>query len=136
MPLRTPDEFVAGMKARGPMDIWFHGEKIKDVLTHPALKPSLETIKRIYELAHHPKFKDLLTVKSHLTGEICNLYVAPLTSRDDAIQKTRVARALAEGFSQALNLTLVSGELTPQERAQAATIRNQVYASAGWNARV
>ncbi|MFH1312760.1 MAG: 4-hydroxyphenylacetate 3-hydroxylase N-terminal domain-containing protein [Candidatus Eisenbacteria bacterium] len=96
MPLRTPDDFVASMKARKPMDVWFRGEKIKDVLTHPALKPSLETIKRIYELAGHPKFKELLTTKSHLTGEVCNFYTAPLMSRDDAIQKTKLARALGE----------------------------------------
>jgi 4-hydroxybutyryl-CoA dehydratase/vinylacetyl-CoA-Delta-isomerase len=96
MALRTPEEYVAGIKARKPMDVWFRGEKIKDVLTHPALRPSLATIKRIYELSHHPKFKDLLTTRSHLTGEICNFYTAPLMSRDDAIQKTRVARALAE----------------------------------------
>ena len=99
MGLRTPDEYIAGIKARKPMDVWFRGEKIKDVLTHPALRPSLHTIKRIYELADHPKFKDLLTTKSHLTGEICNFYTAPLMSRDDAIQKTRVARALAEVMS-------------------------------------
>jgi 4-hydroxybutyryl-CoA dehydratase/vinylacetyl-CoA-Delta-isomerase len=96
MPLKTPDEYVASIKARKPMDIWFRGEKIKDPLKHPALRPSVATIKRIYELAHHPKFKDLLTTKSHLTGEVCNFYTAPLMSRDDAMQKSRLARALAE----------------------------------------
>lgn len=96
MPLRTPDEYVASIKARKPMNIWFRGEKIKDPLKHAAIRPSLETIKRIYELARHPKFKDLLTIKSHLTGKVCNFYTTPLMSREHAIQKTRLARAMGE----------------------------------------
>jgi 4-hydroxybutyryl-CoA dehydratase/vinylacetyl-CoA-Delta-isomerase len=96
MALRTPEEYVASIKARKPMNVWSRGEKMKDPLKHPALKPSLETIKRIYELAHHPKFKELLTTKSHLTGNVCNFYTSPLMSREDAMQKTRLARAMGE----------------------------------------
>jgi 4-hydroxybutyryl-CoA dehydratase/vinylacetyl-CoA-Delta-isomerase len=96
MPLKTPEEYVASIRSRKPMNIWFRGEKMKDPLEHPALRPSLATIKRIYELAHHPKFKDLLTIKSHLTGKVCNFYTSPLMKREDAIQKTRLARAMGE----------------------------------------
>jgi lipoate-protein ligase A len=46
-----------------------------------------------------------------------------------------VARALAEGFAQALNLTLVPGQLSPPERALSAEIRARVYANPDWNAR-
>jgi 4-hydroxybutyryl-CoA dehydratase/vinylacetyl-CoA-Delta-isomerase len=96
MPLKTPEEYVASIRARKPMKIWFRGEKIKDPIKHPALRSSVETIKRIYELAHHPKFKELLTIKSHLTGNLCNFYTSPLTKQEDAIQKTRLARSIAE----------------------------------------
>lgn len=47
-----------------------------------------------------------------------------------------VAQALAEGFAQALNLTLVPGELTPQERARADLIRAKAYANPDWTARI
>jgi lipoate-protein ligase A len=47
----------------------------------------------------------------------------------------RVARSLAEGFAQALNLTLVPGELSPQERALSEEIREKVYADPEWTAR-
>jgi 4-hydroxybutyryl-CoA dehydratase/vinylacetyl-CoA-Delta-isomerase len=96
MPLKTPEEYIESIKARKPMDIYFRGEKMEDPLTHPALQPSLRTITRIYELAHHPRFKDLLTTVSPITGKVCNFYTCPLTKQEDAIQKTRVARALAE----------------------------------------
>lgn len=48
----------------------------------------------------------------------------------------RVAQALAEGFAQALNLTLAPGELGPQERALSAEIRDRVYANPAWTARL
>jgi len=96
MPLKTPEEYIASITARKPMEIWFRGEKVASPFDLPVLGPSIETIKRIYELAFHPKFSEMLTTKSHLTGEVCNIYTAPLMSRDDAIQKVRVARSLAE----------------------------------------
>jgi lipoate-protein ligase A len=51
-----------------------------------------------------------------------------------AVPFDRVAQALIVGFGEALNLTLVSGELTPQERAQAIDLR-QVYTDPGWTTR-
>ena len=48
----------------------------------------------------------------------------------------QVAQALAEGFAEALNLTLVPGELSPQERALSVEIRERVYAAPDWSARL
>lgn len=48
----------------------------------------------------------------------------------------RVARDLAAGFAQALNLILVPGELTPQERQLVAKFRKTIYDFSGWTARL
>jgi len=48
----------------------------------------------------------------------------------------KVAKALAQGFAEALNLTLVPGELSPHERALSAEIRERVYAAPDWTARL
>ena len=96
MPLKTPEEYVRSIKARKPMDVWFRGKKMTDIVDDPVLRPSLETMKKMYELTRHPKFKDLLTTKSHLTGNICNFYTSPLMSQEDAMRKTRLARAMGE----------------------------------------
>jgi lipoate-protein ligase A len=47
----------------------------------------------------------------------------------------QVAEVLAEGFAQALNLTLLPGELSAHERALAAELRRSRYAAPGWTAR-
>ena len=46
------------------------------------------------------------------------------------------AQALAQGFSEKLNLTLDETELTAGEMAAAAQLRAEKYASAAWNGKV
>jgi lipoate-protein ligase A len=53
-----------------------------------------------------------------------------------ALPFCQVAQALAGGFAQALNLTLVPGELTAYERALAADLSPSRYAASAWTARV
>lgn len=53
-----------------------------------------------------------------------------------ALPFAQVAEALAVGFAQALNLTLLPAELTPHERALAADLRHTIYADPGWTARL
>jgi lipoate-protein ligase A len=53
-----------------------------------------------------------------------------------AIPFDRVARELAAGFAQALNLILVPGELTSHERHLVARLRKAVYACPDWTTRL
>jgi lipoate-protein ligase A len=48
----------------------------------------------------------------------------------------RVARDLAAGFAQALNLNLVPGRLTSHERLLVAKLRETIYACPDWTARL
>jgi len=96
MALLTVDEYIATIRRRKSMEIWFRGEKFEDPTTYPALAASFNAMCKVYELARHPEFSKLLTVYSPLVDERVNLYTAPLYSHEDAMQKTRMARALAE----------------------------------------
>jgi len=49
-----------------------------------------------------------------------------------AISFNEAARALADGFAQALNLELVPGELSPDELARTEVLRAEKYAADGW----
>jgi lipoate-protein ligase A len=48
----------------------------------------------------------------------------------------QAARAMAEGFASALNLTLTPGELTERERAWVEELRREKYASDAWTHRI
>lgn len=96
MALMTKEQYQESIRNRKPMEVWFLGEKIEDLTTYPPLAGSFNAISKIYELQHDPSWKSLITTKSHLNGEEVSIYNAPLRSQEDANQKTRAARALAE----------------------------------------
>lgn len=96
MALMTKEKFQESIRKRKPMNIWFLGEKVTDVTTFPPLAASFAAISKVYELANDPSWRDLLTTKSHITGEPVSIYNAPLQSAEQANNKTRAARALAE----------------------------------------
>ena len=53
MPARTGAEYIANMKENGP-EVYLHGERVKDVTTHPALRGGIETLARMYDMQHDP----------------------------------------------------------------------------------
>ncbi|MEA3215932.1 MAG: 4-hydroxyphenylacetate 3-monooxygenase, partial [Acidimicrobiia bacterium] len=44
--------------------VYFHGERVKDVTTHPAFRNSARSIARLYDALHDPKLQDVLTVET------------------------------------------------------------------------
>ncbi len=54
---------------------------------------------KIYELAQMEEYKDLMTVKSHLTGEIINRFTHIHQSIDDLIKKVKMQRLLGQKTS-------------------------------------
>jgi 4-hydroxybutyryl-CoA dehydratase/vinylacetyl-CoA-Delta-isomerase len=94
MPLKTPEEYLESIKR--PVSLYMFGEKIKDFWNHPIIKPSINTVMKIYELAQLEEFKDLMTAKSHLTGEIINRFTHIHQSKEDLIKKVKMQRLLGQ----------------------------------------
>ncbi|MFX1308420.1 MAG: 4-hydroxyphenylacetate 3-hydroxylase family protein [Promethearchaeota archaeon] len=94
MPLKTPEEYLESIKR--PVNLYLFGEKIKDFWNHPIIKPSINTIMKIYELAQREEYKDIMTTKSHLTGEIINRFTHIHQSVDDLINKVKMQRLLGQ----------------------------------------
>ena len=68
MPLKTPEEYLESIKR--DLNLYMFGEKVNEFWKHPIIKPSINTVMKIYELAQIEEYKDLMTVKSHLTGVV------------------------------------------------------------------
>ncbi|MFX1499174.1 MAG: 4-hydroxyphenylacetate 3-hydroxylase N-terminal domain-containing protein, partial [Promethearchaeota archaeon] len=85
MTLKTPQEYLKSIKR--PVNLYLFGEKITEFWNHPIIKPSINTVMKIYELAQNEKYKDLMTAKSHLTGEIINRFTHIHQSKEDLIKK-------------------------------------------------
>ena len=94
MPLKTPKEYLESIKR--PVNLYMFGEKVKEFWNHPIIKPSINTVMKIYELAQVEEYKDLMTAKSHLTGETINRFTHIHQSIEDLIKKVQMQRLLGQ----------------------------------------
>ncbi len=94
MPLKTPEEYLESIKR--PVNLFMFGEKVEEFWNHPIIKPSINTVMKIYELAQIEEYKDLMTANSHLTGEIINRFTHIHQSTEDLIKKVKMQRLLGQ----------------------------------------
>ncbi|MFX0020954.1 MAG: 4-hydroxyphenylacetate 3-hydroxylase family protein [Candidatus Hermodarchaeota archaeon] len=94
MPLKTPEQYLESIKR--PVNLYLFGEKVKEFWNHPIIKPSINTVMKIYELAQKEEFRDVMTTNSHLTGEIINRFTHIHQSTDDLIKKVKMQRLLGQ----------------------------------------
>jgi len=82
MPARTGAQYMAGLKENQP-EVYLHGERVKDVTTHPALRNAVGTIARLYDLQHDPALRGEMTYDSPTTGDRVGLsFIVPRTPED------------------------------------------------------
>ena len=94
MPLKTPEEYFESIKKS--VNLYMFGEKVKEFWNHPIIKPSINTVMKIYELAQLDEYKDIMTTKSHLTGNLINRFTHIHQSVDDLIKKVQMLRLLGQ----------------------------------------
>ncbi len=94
MTLKTPEQYLESIKR--PVNLYIFGEKVKEFWNHPIIRPSINTVMKIYELAQMDEYKDLMTATSHLTGETINRFTHIHQSVDDLIKKVKMQRLLGQ----------------------------------------
>jgi aromatic ring hydroxylase len=93
MGLKTKLEYIDSLRRQKPA-IYIYGEQVEDRTKHPALRPVIESVGLTYEFAHHPKYRELATAKSHLTSEVISRFNHIHQSNDDLLKKLQLTRAL------------------------------------------
>jgi aromatic ring hydroxylase len=88
MALRTPQEYKASLQDERV--IYYKGERVKDVTTHPALRVAVQHASIDYQMAEDPQYRDLAVVRDPETGaEISRYYHLPRHS-DDLLQRSQL----------------------------------------------
>ncbi len=90
--IRTGAEYRDSI--RGTRDVFINGEKVADVTTHPMFKPLVDIRARIYDMAHDPKTRDVMTVTQN--GEVNAIGNALPYTQDDWWAKRRATDAVME----------------------------------------
>ncbi|WP_163537426.1 4-hydroxyphenylacetate 3-monooxygenase, oxygenase component [Gracilibacillus sp. YIM 98692] len=82
MPAITGKEYMDRLKNR-EIDLWHNGEKVKDILEHPAFKGVIKSQASLYDRQHDEDIKDVMTYSSPLTGDaVGTSYLQPKTIED------------------------------------------------------
>ncbi len=81
MGLITPEQYKESLK--DGRVVYYEGEKVADVTTHPALKVCVESAALDYEIAEMPEYRDLAVAHHPKTGEpISRYYYTPQNAED------------------------------------------------------
>ncbi len=92
MPARTGAQFLKGL--RGPREVWVGGERVKDVVDHPALTGAAHALAEVFDLQH--AHADVCLAPDPETGEpIAVSHLAP-KSREDLARRGKALRQVSE----------------------------------------
>ncbi len=61
-------DFIKNLEA----NVYINGEKVTDLMSHPVTKTAVDATAKMYELALEPEYEQVMTAKSHLSGEKIN----------------------------------------------------------------
>ncbi|MBP8987285.1 MAG: 4-hydroxybutyryl-CoA dehydratase, partial [Spirochaetes bacterium] len=93
MPLKTPSDYIESIRSLNRI-IYMFGQKIDNTVDHPIIKPSLNAVAMTYALAQKDEYNDIMTAKSHITGNIINRFTHIHQSIDDLVKKSKMGRLL------------------------------------------
>lgn len=93
--MKTADQYLDSLR-KLKLKVYFFGEKIENPVDYPLTKPSQNSVALTYALAHDPKYADLMTAKSHLTGERINRFTHIPQNSEDLVKKVKMLRLLGQ----------------------------------------
>ena len=85
--IRTGAEYLDSI--RDGREVWIDGQRVEDVATHPAFQPIVEVRARIYDMAHEPETRDVMSYVDPGTGERCAVGSKLPTTKEDWTAKRR-----------------------------------------------
>jgi len=76
------EEYIESL--RDGRTVFLHGERVKDVTTHPAFRNSVRSVARMYDALHDPATRDVLTTETDTGsgGRTHKFYKVPRSSQD------------------------------------------------------
>ncbi|MBU2548655.1 MAG: 4-hydroxyphenylacetate 3-hydroxylase family protein [Proteobacteria bacterium] len=95
MPLKTGAQYLDSLRQLD-LQVYLFGEKIDDIVDHPIIRPSINSVAKTYELAGDDRHADLMTARSNLSGEPVNRFCHLHQSTDDLVRKVRMQRLLGQ----------------------------------------
>ncbi len=93
MAMKTPQEYIKSLRQLD-LVVYMFGKKLDDVVDDPIIRPSLNAVAMTYSMAKDPRFEDIMTATSHITGKKINRFTHIHQSADDLVKKSKMGRLL------------------------------------------
>ncbi len=128
MPARSGAQYLEGL--RGPREVWFDGERVRDVTAHPILGRPARTLAELYDLQCAADQRERLTYPSPTTGQPVSLaFIQPRTV-DDLVHRRVMFKTWADHHGGVLGRTpTISTPSSPASRPPARTSRRMVLST-------
>lgn len=92
-PIVTGDDYVESLRGRD-VDVYLFGERIDQPVDHPIIRPSINALKRTYDLAIEDP--ELATAHSELISAPVNRFLHIVGSPQDLVMKNKMQRRLGQ----------------------------------------
>jgi 4-hydroxybutyryl-CoA dehydratase/vinylacetyl-CoA-Delta-isomerase len=96
--MKTAEQYEKSLREL-KFKVYLQGELVTNVVDHPIIRPSMNSVKATYELAEKPEYEDLMTATSHLTGKKINRFCHLHQNTDDLVKKVKMQRLLGQKTS-------------------------------------
>lgn len=91
--MKTPQEYIESLR-KLHLVVYLFGKRIENVVDDPIIRPSLNAVALTYGMALSPKFEDLMTARSHLSGKKINRFTHVHQSVEDLVKKSKMGRLM------------------------------------------
>lgn len=95
MKIKNGAQYMESLRKLTPV-IFYKGNRIEDVVRHPATAPHVRSAALTYALANSKKYRELATATSHLTGRTINRFTHVHQNVEDLIKKIKLLRVLGQ----------------------------------------
>lgn len=99
-------------RLRDDRTVYYKGDRIEDVTTHPATRELIDTHADLFDLQHDPEHRETLTYESPLSGDRVSVFYKRPESVEDLVDRRRATRLWHErtgGDAARLNDFLATG---------------------------
>lgn len=93
--MMTADQYLESLRLQ-KKEVYFMGERIENVVDHPAIRPHINAAAVTYQIATDPRHEDLASATSHLTGRKINRWTHIPQNREDLVKKAMMLRVAGQ----------------------------------------
>lgn len=91
--MMTPEQYIESLRQQ-KKEVYFMGERVENVVDHPAIRPHINAAAVTYQLACDPETEDVAAATSHLTGRKINRWTHIPQNQEDLVKKVMMLRAV------------------------------------------